>query len=225
MYACPYPSSRSRSSAPPPPASISSPRALGLLAALDLTGVPSPRVVYRRRRSTTSPTVVTGIDDLVVWLLLMEKYTMHISRSDDLLSRLSQQERRFAKRYLLTALVRLRQLPHSFMLAVLPYENNRGSDGDGFLVSALLEVAWRSWRSIWSSCCPSSCAVMVRLPGSRCPALRMTWKSKFKDDPPTAIDFFKATHIASARHVIVRMHKKLLLKWRPSLLKHHKKGK
>ncbi|CAD6265170.1 unnamed protein product [Miscanthus lutarioriparius] len=135
------------------------------------------------------------------------------------------QERRFAKRYLLTALVRLRQLPHSFMLAVLPYENNRGSDGDGFLVSALLEVAWRSWRSIWSSCCPSSCAVMVRLPGSRCPALRMTWKSKFKDDRPTAIDFFKATHIASARHVIVRMHKKLLLKWRPSLLKHHKKGK
>jgi len=100
---------------------------------------------------------------------------MHISRSDDLLSRLSLQERRFAKRYLLTALVRLRQLPHSFMLAVLPYENNRGSDGDGFLVSALSEVAWRSWRSIWSSCCRSSCAAMVRLPGSRCPALRMTW--------------------------------------------------
>lgn len=29
----------------------------------------------------------------------IEKYTMHISRSDDLLSRLSQQEQRFAKRY------------------------------------------------------------------------------------------------------------------------------
>jgi GINS complex subunit 4 len=31
------------------------------------------------------------------WLQI-EKYTMHISRSEDLLSRLSQQERRFAKR-------------------------------------------------------------------------------------------------------------------------------
>jgi hypothetical protein len=36
---------------------------------------------------------------LLVWLLQIEKYTMHISRSDDLLIRLSQQERRFAKRY------------------------------------------------------------------------------------------------------------------------------
>jgi hypothetical protein len=80
--------------------------------ALDLTGVYSPRVIYRRRRSTTSPTVATGVDDLVVWLLLIEKYTMHISRSNGLLSRLSLQERRFAKRYLPTALVRLRQLPH-----------------------------------------------------------------------------------------------------------------
>jgi hypothetical protein len=56
--------------------------------------------------------VATGVDDLVVWLLLIEKYTMHISRSNGLLSRLSLQERRFAKRYLPTALVRLRQLPH-----------------------------------------------------------------------------------------------------------------
>jgi hypothetical protein len=50
------------------------------------------------------------------------------------------------------------------MLAVLPYENNRGSDGDGFLVSALSEVVLRSWKSILrSSCCPGSCAAMVRL--------------------------------------------------------------
>jgi hypothetical protein len=52
--------------------------------------------------------VATGVDDLVVWLLLIEKYTMHIFRSNGLLNRLSLQERRFAKRYLLTALVRLR---------------------------------------------------------------------------------------------------------------------
>jgi hypothetical protein len=52
--------------------------------------------------------VATGVDDPVVWLLLIEKYTMHIFRSNGLLNRLSLQERRFAKRYLLTALVRLR---------------------------------------------------------------------------------------------------------------------
>ena len=41
----------------------------------------------------------TSLIALLVWVLQIEKYTMHISRSDDLLSRLSQQERRFAKRY------------------------------------------------------------------------------------------------------------------------------
>jgi hypothetical protein len=50
------------------------------------------------------------------------------------------------------------------MLAVLPYENKRGSDGDGFLVYVLSEVVLRSWRSIWrSSCCRGSCAAMVWL--------------------------------------------------------------
>ncbi|RCV21609.1 hypothetical protein SETIT_4G151600v2 [Setaria italica] len=73
---------------------------------------------------TLDDLVDSGIDDLVVSFYQMdanrtlffllsyfrlrlqkiEKYTMHISRSDDLLSRLSLQEHWFAKRYLLTSI-------------------------------------------------------------------------------------------------------------------------
>lgn len=55
---------------------------------------------------------------LLVRLLQIEKYMMHISRSDDLLSRLSPQERRFAKRYLLTAPLRLAPIVYAVAPAV-----------------------------------------------------------------------------------------------------------
>ncbi|OEL31649.1 hypothetical protein BAE44_0007326 [Dichanthelium oligosanthes] len=91
-------------------------------AAPEVLGFDSPLVSRVREQiqlleETLDDFADSGVDDLVVSLYQMdldrtlfllrsylrlrlqkiEKYTMHISRSDDLLSRLSPQERRFAK--------------------------------------------------------------------------------------------------------------------------------
>ena len=57
----------------------------------------------KTRSAERGPILITELlpIGLRCWVQI-EKYTMHISRSDDLLSRLSPQERRFAKRYLLS---------------------------------------------------------------------------------------------------------------------------
>lgn len=94
---------------------------------------------------------------------------MHISRSDDLLSRLSPQERRFAKRYLLCDW----QLPPIILHWIVKLDD---ADGNQFIVFDMSLVALRSWRSISSSrCCRSCRTAMTRLPGSPYRALRMTW--------------------------------------------------
>jgi len=129
----------------------------------------------------------SGVDDLVVSLYQMdldrtlfllrsylrlrlqkiEKYTMHISRFDDLLSRLSPQERQFAKRYILTGT----GICHNYLCQLVKLV---GSDGNQLLVFHLAQVVRRSWRSIWSSLCCQNChMVMTRLPGSRSRALKM----------------------------------------------------
>jgi len=114
------------------------------------------------------PIVITEL--LPIWFhcwLQIEKYTMHISRFDDLLSRLSPQERQFAKRYILTGT----GICHNYLCQLVKLV---GSDGNQLLVFHLAQVVRRSWRSIWSSLCCQNChMVMTRLPGSRSRALKM----------------------------------------------------